>query len=381
MKKFLEGSKAIAETIKLCRPEVVAVYPITPQTHIMENLAKLKAEGQADFQYIKPESEMAAISAVLGATAAGARAYTASASQGILLMTEVLYNIGGMRLPVVMTCANRAVSAPINIWNDQQDAMILRDAGWIMLFAENTQEACDLHFMAYKIAEETNLPVMVCADGLALTHTFEPVEIREQKLVDKFLPKRKLSAGQYLDPKNPATFGGMSTPESYMPTREKIHEDLLSGKKTIQKISSEFNKIFSIKNTRPGLVEYSGPPRPEILLVAMGSVLGTIRHALSHGPTGQKKVGVLKIKCFRPFPGEEIAKIILKIKPKKISVLDRAISLGHGGILATEIKNICPKIKISSFVVGLGGKDITPQNIEQIVNLSFKRKSCLAEFI
>jgi len=306
MKKFLEGSKAIAETIKLCRPEVVAVYPITPQTHIMENLAKFKAEGQADFQYIKPESEMAAISAVLGASAAGARAYTASASQGILLMSEVLYNIGGMRLPVVMTCANRAVSAPINIWNDQQDAMILRDSGWIMLFAENNQEACDLHIQAYKIAEETNLPVMVCVDGLVLTHTFEAVDIREQKLIDKFLPKRKLLAGQYLNPKNPATLGGMSTPESYMPTRKKIHEDLLASKKNLKKNSADFNKKFSLKGANAELAEYFGPKNPDLMLVAMGSVLGTIRHTLNNNLAGNKKIGVLKIKCFRPFPDEEI---------------------------------------------------------------------------
>lgn len=380
MKKFLEGSRAIAETIKLCRPKVLAVYPITPQTHILENLAKLKAEGRADFEYIKAESEMAAISAVLGASAAGARVYTASASQGILLMTEVLYNIGGMRLPIVMTCANRAVSAPINIWNDQQDAMILRDSGWIMLFAENNQEASDLHFIAYRIAEEKNLPTMVCVDGLALTHTFEAVEIRDQKLVDKFLPSKKNLSGQYLDPRKPITFGGLSTPESYMPTRKKIHEDLLASRGGLKKIFSEFNRIFSEKN-KTGLAEYFGPKNPDIMVVAMGSILGTIRHTLNNRLAGNKKIGVLKIRCFRPFPEEEIKKIIIENKPKKIAVIDRAVSLGYGGILAGEIKNLCLGKKLSSFIVGLGGKDITPENIAEIIKTGLDGKETSAKFI
>ncbi len=380
MKKFLEGSRAIAETIKLCRPKVLAVYPITPQTHILENLAKLKAEGRADFEYIKAESEMAAISAVLGASAAGARVYTASASQGILLMTEVLYNIGGMRLPVVMTCANRAVSAPINIWNDQQDAMILRDSGWIMLFAENNQEASDLHFIAYRIAEEKNLPTMVCVDGLALTHTFEAVEIRDQKLVDKFLPPKKNLSGQYLDPQKPITFGGLSTPESYMPTRKKIHEDLLASRGGLKKIFSEFNRIFFEKN-KTGLAEYFGPKNPDIMVVAMGSILGTIRHTLNNRLAGNKKIGVLKIRCFRPFPEEEIKKIIIENKPKKIAVIDRAVSLGYGGILAGEIKNLCLGKKLSSFIVGLGGKDITPENIAEIIKTGLDGKETSAKFI
>jgi pyruvate ferredoxin oxidoreductase alpha subunit len=380
MRKILEGSKAIAETIELCRPRVVAVYPITPQTHIMENLAKLKAEGRAGFEYIKAESEMAAISAVLGASAAGARVYTASASQGILLMAEVLYNVGGMRLPVVMTCANRAVSAPINIWNDQQDAMILRDSGWIMLFAENNQEAADFHIIAYKIAEQKNLPTMVCADGMVLTHTFEPVNIREQKLVDEFLPAKKNIPGEFLDPKNPVTLGGMSTPESYMPTRAKIHEDLTASKKTLKIIFSDFHKKFSAKSGS-GLTEYFGPKNPDLLLVAMGSVLGTIRHTLSHRLAGNKKIGVLKIKCFRPFPSEEISAAILKNKPKKIAVIDRAISLGYGGILGSDIKNLCHGKQVANFIVGLGGKDITPEDIAKIIKNGTTAKSSSLKFL
>jgi pyruvate ferredoxin oxidoreductase alpha subunit len=303
-------------------------------------------------------------------------------------MTEVLFNIAGLRLPVVMTCANRAISAPINIWNDQQDAMTLRDAGWIMLFAENNQEAADLHIQAYKIAEQTNLPVMVCVDGFSLTHTFEPVEIREQKLVNKFLPKYNPSAGQFLDPQNPVTLGGLSSPGNYAPLREKLHDDLLASKKIIQKISAEFNKIFKPKTrisnlesriyVDDGLIEYTGPKNPKLILIAMGSVLGTTRHAL-RSMVGH--TGILKIKCFRPFPTEEISGIILKTKPKTVAVIDRAISLGQGGILAGEIRNLCPEKTVSSFILGLGGKDIRPEDIEKIVKNPRPQKFCAARFI
>ena len=391
MLRFLEGSRAIAETIKLCRPDVVAVYPITPQTHIIENLAEFKSLGQADFEYLKMESEMAAASAVLGASAAGARVYTASASQGLLLMTEVLFNIAGLRLPVVLTCANRAVSAPVNIWNDEQDAMTLRDAGWIMFFAEDNQEAADLHILSYKISEATNLPVMVCMDGFSLTHTFEPVEIRDQKLVNKFLPRRKLISGQYLNPQNPITLGGISSPENYMPLREKLHQDLIGSKKIIQKTFAEFNKLFTkspsvspfekggLRGISNGFIEYVGPRNPKLMIIAMGSILGTIRATFVEKKISDK-VGILKIKCYRPFPDAEISKIILQIRPKHVAVLDRAISLGQGGILAGEIKNLCPIGMVSNFIVGLGGKDVTPKDIEKIIKQSLNDKTCTTRF-
>ena len=191
MLKQIEGSHAVADVVALCRPNVIPAYPITPQTHIVEALSQIVADGRLDAEFINVESEFAAASAVLGASAAGARAYTATTSQGLLLMTEVIYCLAGMRLPVVMTCANRAISAPLNIWNDHQDSMSVRDAGWIQLHAEDNQEAADLHIQAFRIAEETFLPVMVCMDGFILTHAFEPVDIPEQKQVDDFLPPQK----------------------------------------------------------------------------------------------------------------------------------------------------------------------------------------------
>ncbi len=389
MRKFLEGSRAIAETIRLCQPDVVAAYPITPQTHIVENLAEFLANHEADFEYIKTESEMAAASAVLGASAAGARVYTASASQGLLLMTEVLFSIAGLRLPVVMTCANRAVSSPINIWNDQQDAATVRDAGWIMLFAEDNQEAADMHLEAYKIAESTNLPVMVCVDGFSLTHTFGPVELREKNLVEKFLPKLKRPIGEYLDPRHPISIGSISSPESYILTREKLHEDLVASKKVIKKVDAEFKKNFKLKNPSAshrshiffddGLVEYAGPRNPKLMVIAKGSVLGTAR-AIFEKEQVAEKIGILKIKCFRPFPGEEISKILIDIRPQHVAVVDRAVSLGQGGILTSEIKNLCPVGTVSSFIVGLGGKDITPEHIEKIVEFSLTDKVCATHF-
>ena len=244
MKQILEGSRAIALTIKNINPAVVSAYPITPQTHIVEDLAKFKADGQADYEYVRAESEFAAASIIEGASATGARVYSATSSQGLLLMTEVVFNIAGMRLPIVITCANRAVSAPINIWNDQQDAMTVRDAGWIMFFAENHQEAVDQHIIAYKVAEKLNLPVMVNIDGFVLTHTYEPVIIPDQKQIKKYLPDYKPKAGQFLDPTNPITMGAFATPAHYMEIRQDLHDDLTASLKTINEEYQKYHKIF-----------------------------------------------------------------------------------------------------------------------------------------
>ncbi|PIP17707.1 MAG: pyruvate ferredoxin oxidoreductase, partial [Parcubacteria group bacterium CG23_combo_of_CG06-09_8_20_14_all_35_9] len=278
MRKILEGSRAVAETIKLCKPQVVSAYPITPQTHIVEDLAQFKADGEAQYEYVRAESEFAAASIVEGASARGVRVYTATSSQGLLLMTEVLFNIAGMRLPVVMTCANRAVSAPISIWNDYQDAMTVRDSGWIMLFAENNQEVVDMHIQAYKIAEKVSLPVMVNMDGFVLTHTFEPVDIPDEKLIDKFLGEYKPKKGQFLDPKNPVTLGALATPKHYMEIREDLHNELATSEKIIKKVSQEFKKTFG-RNTG-GVIETYKIGDAKVILVGMGSIIGTLREVV-----------------------------------------------------------------------------------------------------
>lgn len=373
MKYCIEGSNAVARTIKLCRPGVVSAYPITPQTHIVEDLSKYQAEGEAEFEFIRADSEFAAASIVLGASAAGVRSYTATSSQGLLLMTEVIFTIAGLRLPVVMTCANRAVSAPINIWNDQQDAMTVRDSGWIMLFAEDNQEAIDFHILAFKIAELTRIPVMVNMDGFVLTHTFEPVDLPEQAAVDSFLPAYKPVAGQYLDPENPVSLGCFATPDDYMAIRQELAEDLNDSRKIIKKELANFAKAFKRNNDE--LVEYYGEKKAEVVFVAMGSVIGTIKDAVDELNARGRRVAVVKIKCFRPFPREELVKKLARAK--YIAVIDKSISLGNEGILAMELKAALreEKSKVQSFVVGLGGRDVTKKIIQEIYKQARKRSA------
>ena len=379
MKQILEGSRAIALTIKNIRPAVISAYPITPQTHIVEDLASFKADGKADYEYVRAESEFAAASIVEGASATGVRVYTATSSQGLLLMTEVIFNISGMRLPIVMTCANRAVSAPINIWNDQQDSMTIRDAGWIMLYAENSQEAVNQHIIGYKIAEQLKIPVMVNVDGYVLTHTYEPVIIPEEDAIKKFLPDYSPIAEEFLDPEHPITFGAFAAPTHYMEIREDLHKDLIASKKIIAEEYEKFKKSFDseitahgMQSTDNGLIEYYGPENPATLLVAMGSVIGTIKEAVDeHNKTKNNlhnsPVGVLKIKCYRPFPYEAVLEVIGK--SKNIAVIDKSIMLGELGPLATDIRSAAQSenLKIMSYIVGLGGRDITRDMIHKII--------------
>lgn len=365
-KQILEGSRAIALTVKNIEPAVISAYPITPQTHIVEDLAKFKADGQSTYEYVRSESEFAAASIVLGASAKGVRTYSATSSQGLLLMTEVLYNISGMRLPVVMTLANRAVSAPINIWNDHSDAMAIRDAGWIMLFAENNQEAVWQHLLAFKIAEKMALPVMVNVDGFILTHCYEPVYIPDKKIIKKFLPAYKPAKGSFLDSKNPLTMGAFMTPEHYQETRKKMATDFVSAISEIKKEYQLLQKIMGLKTGKNiidnGLLEYTGPKNPKKIVIALGSVIGTIKSALA----GHKNVGVLKIKSYRPFPEKEIYDIIKGAK--EIIVLEKAISPGNYSPLFIDIKAIASdRQKITSFVSGLGGRDITEEEIKKVI--------------
>ncbi len=378
MKMILEGSHAIALTIKLCGPDVVSAYPITPQTHIVEDLAKLKADGEAKYEYVRAESEFAAASIVMGASQAGVRTYTATASQGLLLMAEVLFNIAGQRLPVVLTCANRAVSAPINIWNDQQDSVTVRDSGWIMLYAETNQEAIDMHICAYKIAEQCSLPVMVNMDGFVLTHTFEPIDLPGRAEVNKFLPKYSPKAGTYLDVKNPRSFGCFATPADYMEIRQELHEDMVKSKALIKKSFGEFKKTFGRGNV--SLIEEYRTKDADTILIAMGSVCGTIKDSVDLMRKKGQKAGLVKIKCLRPFPSLELDKALGKAK--YVGVLDKSISLGNEGILAADVKASCSngKRKIQSFIVGLGGKDITETTVAKCA-AELKKPGCECKFV
>jgi pyruvate ferredoxin oxidoreductase alpha subunit len=383
MKQILEGSHAIALTINAIKPAVVSAYPITPQTHIVEDLAKLKADGKAKYAYIRAESEFAAASIVAGASATGARVYTATSSQGVLLMSEVIYNIAGMRLPVVMTVANRGISAPITIWNDHQDAMSVRDAGWIMLFAENHQEAVEQHILAYKVAEQLRLPVMVNVDGFVLTHTYEGVNLPDSKQIKEYLPDYAPEPGTYLDPADPKSLGTFAAPAYYMEIREKLHNDLRHSSGILKHEYENLKKIIpeiikpSEKEAKhnDALTEYYGPKNPTTVIIALGSLIGTIKDAIDELKTkpglktklGLDSVGVLKIKCYRPFPDAEVIKVISKAK--YVAVLEKAVSLGASdGPLALDVKAAAKNetlAKVESFIVGLGGRDITKQMIDK----------------
>lgn len=371
--QILEGSRAIALTIKNIKPAVISAYPITPQTHIVEDLAKFKADGEADYEYVRAESEFAAASIVEGASATGVRTYTATSSQGLLLMTEVLYNIAGMRLPVVITCANRGVSAPITIWNDQQDAVSIRDAGWLQFFAENHQEAVEQHLIAYKVAESLGIPAMVNIDGFVLTHSYEKVQIPNRSDIKRFLPDYRPKKGQYLDPENPKTFGAFATPTHYMEIRQALNDDLMSALDAINIEYQEYRKTIDIpapfstdkQLIDNGLLEYHGPKKPKTIIIAMGSVAGTVKEAFERSST----IGIIKIKVLRPFPAKYLIDIIDQIDPRQIAVLDKAISLGAEGPLAMDVKTALygkTNSKIQSFIVGLGGRDITGEILKKI---------------
>jgi pyruvate ferredoxin oxidoreductase alpha subunit len=366
MLKQIEGSYAVAQVVAHCRPNVISAYPITPQTHIVEGLADLVGEGQLQAEFVNVESEFSAASVVLGASAAGARAYTATTSQGLLLMSEVIYCIAGMRLPIVLTCANRAISAPLSIWNDQQDSMAVRDAGWIQLHAEDNQEASDLHIQAFKIAEQTFLPTMVCMDGFILTHAFEPVDIPEQKEVDDFLPTFK--PRHIVDPRWPRGIGLFADPRFYMETRYILHRALEKSEETIKEVSAEFAKVFG--RDSGGFIKTYKLEEADVAIVSMGSVVGTIKELIDRLEEEGKKVGLLQICSYRPFPRKEVYRALQD--KTNIVVLEKCISLGRGGILASDIRWSFPRAEkkdrnISSFVAGLRGRNISIDDLRYMV--------------
>jgi len=359
----LEGSRAVAEAVRLCRPNVIAAYPITPQTHIVENLSQMVADGLLNAENIRVESEHSAASAVLGASAAGARAYTATTSQGFLLMLEVLYNMAGLRLPVVLTAVNRGVSAPLTIHNDIQDSLAARDTGFVQLYAEDNQEALDLHIQAFKIAEDHRvlLPVLVGMDGFILTHSFEPVSLPTQEEVDDFLPPYKPLI--YLTPKAPLTMGTKTDPEFYTEARFMLHKAQQNAKQVIVEVAKEFQDKFG--RFAGDLVEKFMTEDAEIIFVSMGSLVSNLKAIAQELRQEGKRVGVLKIRTFRPFPLEEVVEALSEAKI--VIVMEKDVSLGATGVLAQEIRAAFygkPKVPmLSGFVVGLGGRDVTRETV------------------
>src|SRR5204862_3588820 len=285
-------SHAVAHAVALCRPEVICAYPISPQTHIVEGLGEMVKSGAlAPCEFINVESEFAALSVAIGASAAGARAYTATASQGLLFMAEAVYNASGLGLPIVMTVANRAIGAPINIWNDHSDSMSQRDSGWLQLFAETNQEALDLHIQAFKLAEELSMPVMVCMDGFILTHAYERLDMPTQEQVDAFLPP--FEPRQVLDPAEPVTIGAMVGPEAFMEVRYLAHAKQMQALQYMPSVAGEFKQIFG--RDAGGLVSSYRIDDADTVVVALGSVLGTIKDTVDELRNAGERIGVVGI--------------------------------------------------------------------------------------
>jgi pyruvate ferredoxin oxidoreductase alpha subunit len=369
-KQIMETSMAIAHAVKLCKPSVIPMYPITPQTHIVENISEFINNGDLKSEMIHVESEHSAISSAIGVSATGERVFTATASQGLALMHEILHIVSGMRLPIVMAVANRALSAPINIWNDHQDSISARDTGWIQIYAESAQEALDATIQAYKIAENKKvlLPAMVCVDGFTLSHIYEPVLVPQTREVGRYLPK--LNLPYTLDPKRPVTMGPVGFPDSFIKFKKQQQDAMIYSKGVIKTAFKDYKKKFGF-GEGDGLVEEYYTSDAEIVIAAMGSVCGTIRHTVNELREKGKKVGLLKIRTYRPFPDEEIQKACKNLK--NLQVIDKDISLGQQGALYTDIKEClyATDVKVKSFIAGLGGRDITPKDIEAI----FENKS------
>jgi len=366
----VEGSYAVAHSVKVCKPNVISAYPITPQTHIVEDLSQFMADGEIpNCEYLNVESEFSALSALVGSAAVGARCYSATTSQGLELMHEVLFNVSGMRLPVVMTVTNRAVSAPISIWNDQQDSISQRDTGWIQMHAENIQEISDMTAQAYKISEDKDImmPSMVCMDGFILSHVYEPLVLLEQDITDEFLPRYE---PEYtLDPKNPLSFGAFADPNYYTEFRYMQHQAMERSLKKIEDVAEEFYDMYG--RYFGGLIDEYHTEDADIILMAMGSIVGTIKDVVDKLRENNVKVGLLKVRTFRPFPAEAITNVIKDAKV--VVVLDKNISLGlNEGALFTETKSVLYNTDIRvptiGYMIGHGGRDIKMDTIERIID-------------
>ena len=363
----IEGSFAIAEAAKLARVEAVAAYPITPQTHIVERLAEFVANGELDAEYIPVESEHSAMSACLGTSAVGARTYTATASQGLELMHEVLYVAASLRLPIVMTVANRALSAPLSIWTDHSDVMATRDCGWIQIFAENAQQAFDLTLCAFRIAEDSTvmLPVMVHIDGFYVSHTIESVEFLEQAVVDKFLPE--YCHPYPLNPDKPVTMGAFGPPFIYTEAKKAQEVALKASKKVILQTWHKFDEI-SGRHYSP--VESYKTEGADALLLCMGSFSETAMMAIDKMQAEGQKVGLVRLRLWRPFPFDELRKAVSKAQV--LIVLDRALSLGAMPPVASEIQAalypLNTRPKVISFVGTLGGREISAEAFEELIH-------------
>jgi pyruvate ferredoxin oxidoreductase alpha subunit len=363
MLKQIEGSQAIAQAVALCRPEVICAYPITPQTHIVEGLGELVKSGElTNCEFINVESEFGALSVAIGASAAGARSYTATASQGILFMAEAVYNAAGLGLPIVMTIGNRAIGAPINIWNDHTDSMSMRDAGWIQLYAETNQEAADLHIQAFRLAEELSCPVMVCVDGFILTHAYDRIDMPTQEQVDAYLPP--FEPMQMLDVNDPVSIGAMVGPEAFMEVRYLAHHKQMRALELIPQLAVEFKKVFG--REAGGLLRTYRAEDAETIVIALGSVIGTIKDVIDELRDKGVSIGAVSIGSFRPFPSEELLQVLSGAK--RMVVIEKSLAVGIGGIVSHNLRMALSGIPLRAYTViaGLGGRAITKSSLHAL---------------
>jgi pyruvate/2-oxoacid:ferredoxin oxidoreductase alpha subunit len=367
MQQVLEGSHAVAEAVRLARVQVISAYPITPQTHIVERLSEYCADGTLDARYLRVESEHSALAALIGAASSGVRTFTATSSQGLALMHELLHWASGARLPIVMAEVNRAMAPGWNIWADQTDSLAQRDTGWIQLYCEDGQEVLDTTIQAFRLAEWVNLPVMVILDAFFLSHTYEPVDVPDQEAADRFLPPYQPRF--MLDLENPCAFGQLSPPNIYMEMRYNIQTAMDESLAYFDQMEAEFEGIFG---RRHGAVEAIQCEDAEVILITSGTVTSTSRQVVADLRHKGEKVGLLKIKLFRPFPVSIIRK--LTGTASKIAVIDRNFSFGASGIFAQEIRaalcNLPAHPPVYGYIAGLGGRDVTTEVIENIYYLT-----------
>lgn len=363
MKKVLEGSQAVAEAVRLAKVSVISAYPITPQTHIVEFLSEYCSDGRLNARFLRVESEHSALAALIGAASSGVRTFTATSSQGLALMHELLHWTSGARLPVVMVEVNRALAPGWNIWTDQTDSLAQRDTGWIQFYCENSQETLDTTLQAFRLAELVNLPVMVVLDAFYLSHTYEPVDVPEQDMVDRFLPPYKPKF--QIDTKDPRAFCSLVLPNAYMEMRHNIAMAMESVLSHLPEIEEDFAEIFG---RRYSPVEPIDCDDAEIILVTSGTITSTSRQVIQDLRAKGEKVGLLKVKLFRPFPSEMFRRVLGPVK--KVAVIDRNFSFGASGIFAQELRAALCRLSrrppVFGYIAGIGGRDVTTDTLEEI---------------
>ncbi len=370
MTQVVTGNHAVSNGVKLCRPEVISAYPITPQTSVIEELANMCASKEIKGKFIKVESEHSAMAGCIGASMGGARTFTATSAQGLALMCEMLHWAVGSRLPIVLANINRAMAPPWSIWTDQNDSLSQRDVGWMQFYCESNQEVLDTVIQAYKVAEQVNLPAMLVLDAFFLSHTYEGVEIPEQELVDDYLPE--FDPEYKLDVEDPKAFGNIAFPDNYYELRYKIQEAMEDALDVIEESDKEFEEITG---RGYGLIEEYKADGAEILFVTSGTVTSTTRGVVDELREKGEKVGLVKIRVLRPFPFERIKEAFSEAE--KVAVIDRNIGFGHHGIFYQEIKSALfdeeETPEIFGYIAGLGGRDITPDTITEIYDKTRKR--------